>query len=48
MGPDDDFTKSEVAEFGVSEAQKHRSRGVTLGMFLGLMKYLPPGIYRPD
>lgn len=39
MGPDDDFTKSEVAKFGVLEAQKHRSRGVTLGMFLGLMKY---------
>ncbi|MBC3795879.1 sensor domain-containing diguanylate cyclase [Acetobacterium tundrae] len=39
MGPDDDFTKSEVAEFGIIEAQKHRSRGVTLGMFLGFMKY---------
>ncbi|MDR3594776.1 ATP-binding protein [Clostridium sp.] len=39
MGPDDDFTKSEVAEFGIVEAQRHRSRGVTLGMFLGLMKY---------
>lgn len=39
MGPDDDFTKSEVAQFGIVEAQKHRSRGVTLGMFLGLMKY---------
>ena len=39
MGPDDDFTKSEVAEFGIIEAKKHRSRGVTLGMFLGFMKY---------
>lgn len=39
MGPDDDFTKSEVAEFGIIEAQKHRARGVTLGMFLGLIKY---------
>ena len=39
MGPDDDFTKSEVAEFGIIEAQKHRSRGVTLGMFLSFMKY---------
>ena len=39
MGPDDDFTKDEVAEFGIFEAKKHRSRGVTLGMFLGLMKY---------
>jgi len=39
MGPDDDFTKSEVAEFGIIEAQRHRSRGVTLSMYLGLMKY---------
>jgi PAS domain S-box-containing protein len=39
MGPDDDFTKSEVAKFGIMEAQKHRSRGVTLSMFLGLVKY---------
>lgn len=39
MGPDDDFSKSEVAEFGIIEAQKHRSKGVTVGMFLGLMKY---------
>lgn len=39
MSPDDDFTKSEFAEFGIIEAEKHRSRGVSLGMFLGLMKY---------
>lgn len=39
MGPDDDFTKDEIAEFGIVEAQKHRSRGITLGMYLGLMKY---------
>ena len=39
MGPDDDFTKNEVAQFGVLEARKHRLRGVTLGIFLGLMKY---------
>jgi signal transduction histidine kinase len=39
MGPDDDFTKNEVAKFGIVEAQRHRSRGVTLSMFLGLMKY---------
>lgn len=39
MGPDDDFTNSEVGEFGINEAKRHRSRGITLGMFLGLMKY---------
>jgi len=39
MGPDDDFTKKESAQFGIVEAQKHRSRGVTLAMFLSFMKY---------
>lgn len=39
MGPDDDFTKGEAANFGILEAKKHRSRGITLGMYLGLMKY---------
>jgi diguanylate cyclase (GGDEF)-like protein len=39
MGPDEDYTKNEVTEFGIIEAQKHRSRGITLGMYLGLMKY---------
>jgi len=43
MGPDEDFTKSEVAEFGIREAQKHRSRGITLGMFLGFVKYYHQG-----
>ncbi len=28
-----------IASFGVIEAQRHRSRGVDLGMFLGLFKY---------
>jgi diguanylate cyclase len=39
LGPDDDFTKDPIASFGIKEAQKHRSRGITLSMFLGLMKY---------
>ncbi len=39
MSPDDDFSYNEAAEFGIIEARKHRSRGITLGMFLGLMKY---------
>ena len=39
MGPDDDYTKKEAAQFGIIEAQKHRSRGVTLAMFLSFMKY---------
>ncbi|MFA9378431.1 MAG: diguanylate cyclase domain-containing protein [Lachnotalea sp.] len=39
LGPDVDFSKSEMASFGVKEAQKHRIRGITIEMFLGFMKY---------
>ena len=39
LGPDDDYTQDPVTSFGIMEAQKHRSRGVTIGMFLGLLKY---------
>ena len=39
LGPDDDYAGDPIAYFGVVEAQRHRARGVTLGMFLGLMKY---------
>jgi diguanylate cyclase len=43
FGPDDDFIKDPVASFGILEARRHRSRGVTLSMFLGLMKYYRQG-----
>ena len=39
LSPDADFSQDPVASFGVLEAQRHRSRGITLTMFLGLMKY---------
>lgn len=39
ISPDEDFTADPAAAFGILEAQRHRSRGVTLAMFLGLMKY---------
>ena len=39
LGPDDEFVTHPMAAFGVMEAEKHRARGITLGMFLGLMKY---------
>ncbi|MFX1274201.1 MAG: ATP-binding protein [Promethearchaeota archaeon] len=39
FGPDEDFMKDSIASFGILEAQRHRDRGVTLGMFLGLIKY---------
>ena len=37
--PDEDYTKDPIASFGIIEAQRHRERGVSFGMFLGLMKY---------
>ncbi|MBI4766778.1 MAG: GGDEF domain-containing protein [Deltaproteobacteria bacterium] len=43
FGPDEDFAKDPIASFGILEAQRHRSRGITLSMFLGLMKYYKQG-----
>lgn len=37
--PDDKYVDDPISEFGVKEAEKHRQRGITLSMFLGLMKY---------
>ena len=39
LSPDEDYSADPLASFGITEARLHRSRGVTLGMFLGLMKY---------
>lgn len=39
MGPEEELSQDPVAEFGIIEARRHRARGVSLGMFLGLMKY---------
>lgn len=39
FGPEEDFTSDPMARFGCMEARRHRQRGVTLSMFLGLMKY---------
>jgi C4-dicarboxylate-specific signal transduction histidine kinase len=39
LSPELDFVKDSISAFGIEEARKHRSRGITLEMFLGLMKY---------
>lgn len=39
LGPDDDYSQDAASQFGLVEAQKHRSRGVNLSMFLSLFKY---------
>ena len=37
--PDEDYQRDPIAAFGIIEAKRHRKRGVSLGMFLALMKY---------
>jgi signal transduction histidine kinase len=37
--PDMDFANNPAISFGTKEAKLHRARGITLSMFLGLMKY---------
>jgi hypothetical protein len=37
--PDEDYTSDPIASFGIIGAKRHRRRGVSLSMFLGLMKY---------
>lgn len=36
---DQDFMNEEITSFGRMEAQRHRQRGITLEMYLGLIKY---------
>ena len=37
--PDRNYQDDPVSAFGVLEARRHRTRGITLAMFLGLFKY---------
>ena len=39
LSPDEDYSVDPAASFGVLEAKRHRERGVSLTMFLGLLKY---------
>lgn len=39
LAADEDFTRDPMASFGILEARLHRHRGITLPMFLGMMKY---------
>ncbi len=36
---DDSFNRTVIDQFSIAEVRRHRARGVTLGMFLGLVKY---------
>lgn len=39
LGPNEDYVKDPASKFGIIEAKRHRERGISLAMFLGLMKY---------
>ena len=39
LSPDEDYESDPATQFGIIEAQRHRERGISLEMFLGLMKY---------
>jgi len=39
LRPDEEYTNNDVSRFGILEARKHCSRGITMEMFLGFMKY---------
>lgn len=39
FSPEFDFTSTSIAHFGIMEAQRHKERGISLAMFLGLFKY---------
>ena len=39
FGPDDRYNGDPLTDFGLAEARRHRDRGITLTMFLGLFKY---------
>lgn len=39
LGPNENVGEDHIAAFGVQEARRHRARGISIAMFLGLMKY---------
>jgi PAS domain S-box-containing protein len=39
LDPDEDYGADPCAQFGIAEAERHRARGIDIGMFLGLFKY---------
>ena len=45
LTPDEDYTRDPSTRFGIIEAKKHRERGITLPMFLGLFKYYRESYY---
>jgi hypothetical protein len=44
--PDEDYTKDPASQYGILQASRHKERGVSLDMFIGLKQSLP-SLYRP-
>ena len=43
--PDEDYTKDPASQYGILQASRHKERGVSLDMFIGLKQSLP-SLYR--
>jgi diguanylate cyclase (GGDEF)-like protein len=43
LNPDEKVGDDPIATFGIQEARRHRARGISIAMFLGLMKYYRQG-----
>lgn len=39
LNPDEDYSQDAIATFGILEAKRHRRRGISIAMFMGLFKY---------
>lgn len=39
LGPHDEYISDPASHFGIIEAERHKQRGISIDMFLGLMKY---------
>lgn len=45
LSPSSESSNDRITSFGVEQARAHRNRGITLEMFLGLMKYFRQSYY---
>ncbi|KAF0189423.1 MAG: Sensor [Desulfobulbaceae bacterium] len=39
LNPDEEYSRDPIAAFGILEAKRHRQRGISIAMFMGLFKY---------
>lgn len=39
LGPDENYEQDPIAAYGIMKARSHRNRGISIAMFVGLLKY---------